>query len=91
MAVSDDMKTWKRFQSDPNVHHEIGITGDPNIQKIGDVWVMFYYGAFWKNKGGAFDRFACSYDLKPGRIGKVKTWYQQVKHLMICMHINHVL
>ena len=64
MAVSDDMKTWTRFQTEPIVHHEVGITGDPNIQKIGDVWVMFYYGAFWKNKGGAFDRFACSYDLK---------------------------
>ena len=29
--------------------------------KIGDVWVMFYFGAFWKPK--AFDTFACSYDL----------------------------
>jgi len=25
------------------------------------VWVMFYFGAFWKP--GAFDRFACSYNL----------------------------
>jgi predicted GH43/DUF377 family glycosyl hydrolase len=63
MAVSDDMKTWKRFKTEPVVHHEMGITGDPYIQKIGDLWVMFYFGAFWKNKGGAFDRFACSYDL----------------------------
>jgi hypothetical protein len=26
-----------------------------------DLWVMFYFGAFWKPK--AFDTFACSYDL----------------------------
>jgi predicted GH43/DUF377 family glycosyl hydrolase len=45
------------------VHHPIGITGDPMIQKIDDVWVMFYFGAFWHEKTGAFNRFACSYDL----------------------------
>ena len=34
------------------------------IQKIGDVWVMFYFGAFWENRTKeAFNRFACSYDL----------------------------
>ena len=41
----------------------MGITGDPVIQKIGDTWVMFYFGAFWKDRKGAFNRFACSYDL----------------------------
>jgi predicted GH43/DUF377 family glycosyl hydrolase len=63
MAVSNDMVHWKRFQDDPVVHHPVGITGDPIIQKIGDVWVMFYFGAFWQNRQGAFNRFACSYDL----------------------------
>lgn len=63
MAVSDDMVHWKRYLQEPVVHHVQGITGDPFIQKIGDIWVMFYFGAFWKDKGGAFDRFACSYDL----------------------------
>jgi hypothetical protein len=24
---------------------------------------MFYFGAFWKGTSGAFNRFACSYDL----------------------------
>jgi hypothetical protein len=24
---------------------------------------MFYFGAFWHNRKGAFNRFACSYDL----------------------------
>jgi predicted GH43/DUF377 family glycosyl hydrolase len=64
MAVSDDMINWRRYQTDPVVHHKIGITGDGVIQKIGDVWVMFYFGAFWENRPKeAFNRFACSYDL----------------------------
>jgi predicted GH43/DUF377 family glycosyl hydrolase len=64
MAVSDDMINWQRYQTDPVVHHKIGITGDGVIQKIGDVWVMFYFGAFWENRPKeAFNRFACSYDL----------------------------
>lgn len=63
MAVSNDMIHWKRFNTEPVVHHPVGITGDPWIQKIGDVWVMFYFGAFWQDRKGAFNRFACSYDL----------------------------
>ncbi len=63
MAVSDDMINWQRYQTDPVVHHKIGITGDGVIQKIGGVWVMFYFGAFWEGRKDAFNRFACSYDL----------------------------
>ena len=63
MAVSNDMVHWKRYHVDPVVHHKIGITGDAMLQKIDDVWVMFYFGAFWGAKKGAFNRFACSYDL----------------------------
>lgn len=64
MAVSDDMTSWKRYQVDPVVHHKIGITGDGVIQKMGDLWVMFYFGAFWEGrKNETFNRFACSYDL----------------------------
>lgn len=63
MAVSNDMKNWKRFNTEPVVHHPVGITGDPVIRKIGNTWVMFYFGAFWKDRKGAFDRFACSNDL----------------------------
>lgn len=63
MAVSDNMIDWKRMPQEPLVHHSKGITGDPVIQKIGDVWVMFYFGAFWEGRTGAFNRFACSYDL----------------------------
>ena len=64
MAVSDDMINWQRYQTDPVMGHKIGITGDAVIQKINDVWVMFYFGAFWEGrKNETFNRFACSYDL----------------------------
>ncbi len=61
MAVSDDMVSWERFGKEPVIDHGTGISGDAFITKIDDVWVMFYFGAGWKP--GAFDRFACSYDL----------------------------
>ncbi len=61
MAVSDDMVSWKRFGKKPVITREEGICGDAQIAKVGDVYVMFYFGAFWKP--GAFERFACSYDL----------------------------
>jgi len=63
MAVSDDMVHWQRFGKNPVLNHHEGITGDAYIQKIDSVWVMFYFGAFWKNTKGAFNRFACSTDL----------------------------
>ena len=61
MAVSNDMKTWIRYGNDPVIDNGSGISGDPQITRIDDLWVMFYFGAFWKPK--AFDTFACSYDL----------------------------
>lgn len=63
MAVSDDMEHWTRLGEKPVLDHHQGITGDAVIQKIGKTWVMFYFGAFWQNQKGAFNRFACSYDL----------------------------
>ena len=61
MAVSDDMISWKRFGKDPVITRNKGICGDAQIAKFEDVYIMFYFGAFWKP--GAFERFACSYDL----------------------------
>ena len=61
MAVSDDMLHWERFGEDPVIDNQRGISGDPQVVKIGDLWVMFYFGAFWKPK--AFDTFAVSRDL----------------------------
>ncbi|MGM0532359.1 MAG: glycosylase [Bacteroidota bacterium] len=62
MAVSDDMRHWERFGEDPVISEYEGICGDAQIVKIEDLYVMFYFGAFWKP--GAFERFACSRDLK---------------------------
>ena len=61
MAGSDDMVSWKRLGVDPIITKHKGICGDAQIAKINDLYVMFYFGAFWKQ--GAFERFACSYDL----------------------------
>lgn len=66
MAVSDDMVHWSRYGQDAVMDHGKGLSADPQITKIGDVWVMFYFGtARWKPgvPGVAFDTFACSYDL----------------------------
>jgi predicted GH43/DUF377 family glycosyl hydrolase len=63
MAVSDDMVNWKRYGKDPVINHHKGISGDAVIQKMEDIWVMFYFGAFWEGRQDAFNRFACSYDL----------------------------
>lgn len=61
IAVSDDMVNWHRYGDRPAIDHFSGISGDAQIAKIDDVWVMFYFGAFWRP--GAFERFACSYDM----------------------------
>jgi predicted GH43/DUF377 family glycosyl hydrolase len=65
MAVSRDMTNWKRYGDEPVVANGVdqknGMSGDPQIVRIGDVWVMFYFGAGWGPK--AFNTFACSHDL----------------------------
>ena len=64
MAVSNDMVRWQRYLREPVLAHSRGITGDAVIQKIGSVFVMFYFGAFWEgHENEAFNSFACSYDL----------------------------
>jgi len=63
MAVSDDMTVWTRYGQHPVVHHPVGITGDPMVRRINGIWVMFYFGAFWEDRKGAFNRFAASRDL----------------------------
>ncbi len=68
MAVSQDLRTWRRYgdgpvivnSRPPDLKHGV-ISGDPQVVRIGDLWVMFYFGAFWKPK--AFDTFAASQDL----------------------------
>lgn len=65
IAVSQDMENWQRYGNGPVVTN-VGaspwaISGDPQLVKIDEVWVMFYFGAFWQPD--AFDTFAASYDL----------------------------
>lgn len=61
MAVSKDMLNWERYGNNPIIDHGTGISGDAFLAKINKIWVLFYFGAFWEQ--GAFNRFACSYDL----------------------------
>ncbi|WP_221032737.1 hypothetical protein [Actomonas aquatica] len=65
IALSDDLHSWRRYGHGPVINNvgsaRWAISGDPQLTKIGDVWVMFYFGAFWQPD--AFDTFACSYDL----------------------------
>ncbi|MBD8489804.1 glycosylase [Echinicola sp. CAU 1574] len=65
MAVSDDMKNWKRYGKEPLINHHKGISGDAYIQQMGDLYVMFYFGAFWPDREDvfAFNRFAVSNNL----------------------------
>lgn len=69
MAVSDNMLHWRRIGDAPVISDgdpaKAAISGDPMVRRIGDTWVMFYFGYLWKpGMKGAFDTFACSYDLK---------------------------
>lgn len=66
IALSKDMKHWTRYAGNPVFAHEAQgtITGDAQIQKMGDVYVMFYFSAFNPSRSyKAFNTFACSYDL----------------------------
>jgi predicted GH43/DUF377 family glycosyl hydrolase len=62
MAGSYDMNKWDRMGTAPVITRGLGICGDAQIVKMKDLYVMFYFGAFWKPN--AFERFACSYDLE---------------------------
>lgn len=89
MAVSDDMRHWKRYGDEHVIYNgpdsQWSISGDPQIVKMGDLWVMFYFGAFWKPD--AFDTFACSWDMVnwtkwdgPHLVEPSESWDQQFAH-----------
>ena len=66
IALSKDLKTWKRYPGNPvfSFESENTITGDAHIQKIGNIYVMFYFRAHDPSrKYKAYNTFACSYDL----------------------------
>jgi predicted GH43/DUF377 family glycosyl hydrolase len=85
MAVSNDMVHWSRYGSEPVIDNGRGISGDPQIVRMGDLWVMLYFGAGWKPR--AFDTFACSYDLVtwtkwtgPDLISPTEPWDKTFAH-----------
>src|SRR5262245_44057498 len=52
-AVSDDLRQWRRVGSTPVIENLAPddpkrgvISGDPQVVRMGDLWVMFYFGAF---------------------------------------------
>ena len=69
MAVSDDLRTWTRYGSEPVILNRDGadkaaLSADPMVRRIGDKYVMFYFGYQW----GPFaehagETFAVSRDL----------------------------
>ena len=65
ICVSDDFYTWQRYLDGPVVSNiddpSNYISGDPQIIKMDDIWVMVYFRA--DSGRGAYDTFACSYDL----------------------------
>lgn len=66
IALSNDLKKWTRYAGNPVFSHEIQgmITGDAYIEKMGDLYVMFYFSAYNTNKKyKAYNTFACSRDL----------------------------
>ncbi len=92
IAVSNDMRTWRRYGDGPVIANPRPadlkwgtISGDPQIVRMDDVWVMFYFGAFWKPK--AFDTFAASQDLVhwtkwngPSLIEPSEPWDKEFAH-----------
>lgn len=66
IAISDDLLHWKRYAGNPVFQHDYArtITGDAQIQRIGNVYVMFYFCAHHPQRPyGAYNSFAVSRDL----------------------------
>ncbi len=66
IALSNDLKKWKRYSGNPVFANEVGgiITGDAQITKMGELYVMFYFMAYDPSRPyNAFNTFAVSHDL----------------------------
>ena len=66
IALSNNLKKWKRYEGNPVFANEVGgiITGDAQIAKMGDLYVMFYFKAYDPSrKYNAFNTFAVSRNL----------------------------
>lgn len=64
MAVSRDMRCWSRYGDnavvDLGIEDRWNISGDPQIVRWQDLWVMHYFVGVGSS---AYDTFACSKDL----------------------------
>lgn len=66
IALSNDLKKWKRYDRNPVYYHEAPgiITGDAQIVKMDDLYVMFYFSAYNPDrKYNAYNTFSVSRDL----------------------------
>lgn len=66
IALSNDMHKWTRYEGNPIFAHDTDgtITGDAQIVKMGDLFVMFYFSAFNPTRQyNAYNTFAASHDL----------------------------
>ena len=66
IALSNDLKRWKRYGGNPVYSHEAPgiITGDAQVVRMGDKYVMFYFSAYNPSRPyNAFNTFAVSRDL----------------------------
>lgn len=66
IALSNDLKKWKRYNGNPVFANEVGgiITGDAQIAKMDSLYVMFYFKAYDPSrKYNAYNTFAVSRDL----------------------------
>ncbi len=66
IALSKDLRHWKRYEGNPVFAHDSDgtITGDAQIVRMDDVWVMYYFSAFNPTRPyNAYNTFAASHDL----------------------------
>lgn len=103
IAVSDDMEHWMRYGNDPVIDNAMlegnFISGDPQIYRMGDLWVMNYFIA--SAPGGnytAYDTFAVSKDLLHWRKWEGKAlvepseeWDNQFAHKPFVINWNGVV
>ena len=66
LAVSDDGEHWKRYLDKPVIDEtktvpNLLISGDPQIVKLDDFYVMFFFRSI--ENGGAYNTFAASENL----------------------------
>lgn len=66
IALSDNLKKWKRYGQNPVYFHEAPgiITGDAQIVRMDSLYVMFYFSAYNPaRRYNAYNTFAVSRDL----------------------------